>query len=153
MNAPSLALAMPVEILVAFVSGVVFLLLLLAIATYLLVREGTRPVPPEAMYIFRVVLALAGAAFAAILPGFLNIETKLVAVAVQAGGALAVFVLIYRINPPVLLQAQLTAPKKTGSLKLGSSSRGSSTGTNAADVRRPLHSANWAQGLKLLYPT
>jgi HEAT repeat protein len=103
---------MSVEVLVAFVSGVVFLLLLLAIAIYLLVRKGTRPVPPEAMYIFRVVLALAGAAFAAILPGFLNIETKLVAVAVQASGALAVFVLIYRINPPVLLQAQLSAPKK-----------------------------------------
>jgi HEAT repeat protein len=93
--------------LVAFISGAVLVLMLLALGLYILLRADQRPIPPLATFIFRVVLSLAGAAFAVILPGFLNIQIKVVSVAIQAGGALAVFLVIYRINPPELLAHQV----------------------------------------------
>jgi hypothetical protein len=100
------------QLILTFAAGIIFLLILLGIGVYILVRKDARKVPKEAMYIFRVILALAGAAFAAILPGFLNIEAKLAALAIQAGGALAVFIIIYWINPPGLLEKQVASPKK-----------------------------------------
>ena len=103
---------MTIQLILTFVSGIVFLLILLGIGVYILVRKDDKKVPKEAMYIFRVVLALAGAAFAAILPGFLNIETKFAAIAIQAGGALAVFIVIYWINPPSLIEKRVASPKR-----------------------------------------
>jgi HEAT repeat protein len=98
---------MSVQMLVPFISGAVLVLLLFALGVYILVRGDQKPIPSLATFIFRVVLSLAGAAFAAILPGFLNIQAKVLSLAIQAGGALAVFVIIYRINPPELLAHQV----------------------------------------------
>src|SRR6185295_9918671 len=49
------------------------------------------------------VLALAGGAFVAIIGGFIQVEAKSARFAIRAGGGLAVFVLIYLLNPPHLL--------------------------------------------------
>jgi HEAT repeat protein len=98
---------MTIQMLAAFISGTVLVVLLFSLGVYILVRGDQRPIPPLATFIFRVVLSLAGAAFAAILPGFLNIQVKVLSIAIQAGGALAVFVVIYRINPPELLAHQV----------------------------------------------
>ena len=55
---------------------------------------------------FRVVLALASAAFGATIPGFLKIQVPLWAKGlISAGGALGLFVLIYNVNPPALIGA------------------------------------------------
>jgi len=86
---------------------------MLALGVFILVKRDTAPVPSAAMFIFRVVLSLAGAAFGAILPGFLNIETKVAAFALSAGGALAIFVVIYRINPPNLIDTQPSVGTKS----------------------------------------
>ncbi len=67
---------MSAQLILVFTFGVIFILLLLGIAVYLTVRKDDRPVPALAIFIFRVVLALAGAGIGAILPGFLNLQAK-----------------------------------------------------------------------------
>ena len=77
-----------------FISGIVFLLLILLLLLFI-------PTPtPTQMWGFRVIMALAGGAFASFIPGFfhLNIRKEL-----KAGGGLAVFAFLYYTNPPELL--------------------------------------------------
>jgi hypothetical protein len=52
-------------------------------------------------FILRVVLSLASAAIAAGIPGFINVE---IGPGIRAGGALAVFLLVYAFNPRSLLK-------------------------------------------------
>lgn len=86
--------------IVAVASGLAFLVAILIIA--IAIRELT----PFRLFVFRTVLALAGAGFGAALPGLLNVTFKAIPnVVIEAGGAIALFVLIYKINP-----AQLAAP-------------------------------------------
>jgi len=78
----------------AFAFGVVFVVVLLALAVAI-------PSPTPFQYtVFRVVLALAAAGVAAMVPGFLEVE---VAGWIRAGGALAVFVVVYFYNPAALV--------------------------------------------------
>jgi hypothetical protein len=100
------------QVIAGWISGIVFMLLLLGIALYILMRKNNEPINPEAFFIFRVVLALAGAAFALILMGFLEVEALWASVTIKAGGTLAVFILLYRVNPPALVQPhKLPTPK------------------------------------------
>jgi hypothetical protein len=81
------------QTILSFVFGVTFILLLLGTA-YL------TPNPSSYQYmVFRVVLALAGGGVVATFPGF--IELKL-GNWLRAGGALAVFAIIYFFSPAVL---------------------------------------------------
>jgi len=77
-----------------FASGVAFILLLIFMA--ILVPSPT----PFQYLIFRVTLSLAAAGFAAPIPGFIaaNIPGY-----VEAGGALAVFVVVFYFNPAALV--------------------------------------------------
>jgi hypothetical protein len=54
-------------------------------------------------FIFRVVLALAAAGIGAVLPGLIVVN---VSKFVRAGGAIALFVLVYLSNPPQLVVQQ-----------------------------------------------
>jgi hypothetical protein len=82
------------ERLTAFVFGAVFVTTLLLVA--LLV-----PSPTAFQYvIFRVILSLAAAGTAAMIPGFLQIQ---VAQSIRAGGALAVFVIVFFYNPAAVV--------------------------------------------------
>jgi hypothetical protein len=86
------------EKVAAFTFGVIFVVTLLVFAI-------TVPNPTESQFfIFRIVLALAAAGVAAIIPGFLNIESKTALYAIRAGGALGVFLLVYLVNPPAVLR-------------------------------------------------
>ena len=78
-------------------AGLIFLVAILVIAVF-------TPDPSRfQVYVFRVVMALAAAAFGATIPGFLKINFPLWGKgAIAAGGALALFVIVYRINPPAL---------------------------------------------------
>lgn len=51
-------------------------------------------------FVFRVVLALAAAGVGAVLPGVINVPAGRV---IRAGGALALFVIVYWYNPPKLV--------------------------------------------------
>jgi hypothetical protein len=96
----------------AFGAGMLFMAVLLAIAILILHRPVDRPVPRESMLIFRVVLALAAGAFAAILTGFLDVSAKSAVWTLRTGGGLAVFVMIYLVDPPERLDKNIRSPKK-----------------------------------------
>jgi hypothetical protein len=76
-----------------FVFGIAFVVILIVLAIFF-------PNPTPFQYVvFRAVLALAAAGVAALIPGLLNVDIP----AVKAGGALAVFVLIFYFSPAGLV--------------------------------------------------
>lgn len=82
------------ELKAIFSFGVAFVLILVIIAV-------TLPRPTEfQQLIFRIVLALAAAGVGALIPGFLAIRYKTF---LRAGGALAVFAMVYFFNPATLV--------------------------------------------------
>ena len=92
------------DLIAIFAFGVVFVgaLLLLAIRF---------PHPSDFQYlVFRIVLALASAGIAALIPGFLEIELQ---TWLKAGGALAVFAIVYFKSPANLVK-QGTANNSEG---------------------------------------
>jgi hypothetical protein len=82
------------EKIAAFAFGVVFIVVMIYIALYV-----PNPTPTQ-WFVFRVVLALAAAGVGALLPGLLRVEAPPY---VRAGGALALFVVVYWFNPPKLV--------------------------------------------------
>ncbi len=79
----------------AFIFGVVFVVALLFVALFV-------PNPTPFQYtVFRIVLALAAAGVAAMIPGFLQVT---VSTWIRAGGALAIFVIVYFYAPAALNQ-------------------------------------------------
>ncbi len=87
-----------------FTLGLVLLAISIVVALVL-------PHPTEwQMYIFRGLFGFSGAAIASEIPGFLQFESKFV----SAGGALAVFVLIYLLNPPKLMKSIKSKPGEIG---------------------------------------
>jgi hypothetical protein len=80
----------------AFVFGVVFVVALLTLAIFF-------PTPTAFQYtIFRTVLALAAAGVAAMIPGFISLS---ISKWLRAGGALAVFAVVYFYNPAALVRS------------------------------------------------
>ena len=80
--------------IVAFAFGVVFAVALLVLAIMF-------PTPTPFQYlVFRIVLAMAVSGVAAMIPGFLEVNVPGV---VRAGGALAVFVIVFFYNPAALV--------------------------------------------------
>jgi hypothetical protein len=78
----------------AFAFGVTFVSILLLLAVAL-------PHPTSAQYTtFRIVLALAAAGVASVIPGFIQVQ---VSKAVRAGGALAVFAVVFFFSPAKLV--------------------------------------------------
>jgi len=78
----------------AFGFGVVFVVVMLAIALFV-----PNPTPTQ-WFTFRVVLALAAAGVGALLPGLISVTAGPY---MKAGGALALFVLVYWFNPAKLV--------------------------------------------------
>jgi len=84
---------------VSVASALFFLALIMVIAIF--IKNPT----PFQMFVFRVVLSLAAAGFGATIPGFLKIELPLWGKGlISATGAIALFVLVYQVNPPELIQ-------------------------------------------------
>ncbi|MFO0952954.1 MAG: hypothetical protein U0835_17740 [Isosphaeraceae bacterium] len=73
---------------------VVFLLIAVSIAVVL-----PRQTPAQ-QYYFRILMGLAAAGIAAIIPGFFDIELKWLRNTIRAGGAIGAFVFLFLINPP-----------------------------------------------------
>lgn len=88
---------MTTQIVIAFVFGVTFIVGLMVLAVAF-------PKPTPFQYkVFRIVLSLAVAGAAAMVPGFINLEVSLTAgLLIRAGGALAVFVIVFFFNPAEL---------------------------------------------------
>lgn len=86
------------QTLLAFGFGVLFVGAILVLATVF-------PTPTKTQYeVFRIVIALAGGGVGAVIPGLLDLQmnlglTEQQKLAIRAGGALAVFVIIYFYSP------------------------------------------------------
>jgi len=80
--------------LAAFGCGLLFVALMLIIAVAIPSPTATQ------WFVFRVVLALAAAGIGAVIPGLIVVN---VSKSVRAGGATALFVLVYLLNPPQLV--------------------------------------------------
>lgn len=79
---------------IAYIFGLVFIVALLILAIIF-------PEPTAFQYVvFRLVLSLAAAGCASMIPGFIEVEISTI---IRAGGALAVFVLVYFYNPASLI--------------------------------------------------
>ncbi len=82
------------ETVLAFVFGIVAL----AVVLWLAFRAET--LSEQQFEILRIVLALAGGGVGAVIPGFLDVSVKAsTELALRAGGALAVFVVLYFWSP------------------------------------------------------
>jgi hypothetical protein len=83
---------------VAVITGIAFLALLVVVAALL-------PKPTEFQeFVFRVVLAVAAAAFGSTIPGLLEVDLRFAAkLAIRAAGALGLFVTVFLVNPPKLV--------------------------------------------------
>lgn len=86
------------EMWLAFVFGIVFVTVMLVIAIAIPNPSST------SFFTYRVVLALAAAGIAAVIPGFLNVEISLgLKTVIRAGGAIAVFLIVFLMNPAELV--------------------------------------------------
>lgn len=85
------------EKIAAFSFGVIFLGLMIGIAVAI-------PEPTRFQYkFFRVAMALAAAGIGAVVPGLLQVEiNQKYMPMIRAGGAIALFVLVYLIDPPAM---------------------------------------------------
>lgn len=88
------------QIIIASAFGVTFVAALIILAIKF-------PDPTPFQYnIFRIVLSLAASGVATTIPGFINIEVNpTTGFLIRAGGAIAVFVIVFFFNPAQLIKA------------------------------------------------
>lgn len=85
------------QLIAGLAIGVLFALIILLLAVFI-------PSPtPTQFFIFRGVFAISLAAIAAIIPGLLNVESRFQKFSIRATGAIAVFVIVWMLNPPALV--------------------------------------------------
>lgn len=89
------------EKIAIFAIGVAFVATLILIALFV---PEPKPFP---IFIFRVVLALGAGALGALIPGFIEVKFRNW---LRAGGAIALFVIVYLINPPELISEVARPP-------------------------------------------
>ena len=91
--------------LAAFLFGVTFVVVMLAVAIEF-------PNPTSFQYtVFRIVLSLAAAGVAAMIPGFIELQ---VATWIRAGGALAVFAIVFFYNPAAFVTSEADTSEIAG---------------------------------------
>jgi uncharacterized membrane protein YedE/YeeE len=110
----------------AFAFGVMFVILMLGIAVFV-------PHPTPFQYgVFRSVLALAAAGVAAFIPGFISVALKSW---LRAGGAIAVFVIVYFFSPANLVTQPQETPVRGSIQQIGTVDQHTQSGTNTAGVQ------------------
>lgn len=87
------------QLIIGLVIGIIFALLILALSV--LIPSPT----PTQFFIFRGVFAISLAAIATIIPGLLNVESRFQKFSIKATGAIAVFIIVWLLNPPALLSS------------------------------------------------
>ena len=83
-----------IQIALAFIFGVVF------VGTLMVAAIAIPNPSPFQFFVFRIVLALAAAGVAAMIPGFLEVKFGKW---LRATGAIAVFAIVYLVNPAALV--------------------------------------------------
>ncbi|OOE77102.1 hypothetical protein [Salinivibrio sp. ML290] len=85
------------QLITGLAVGLTFALLVMTAAIFIPNPTSTQ------FFIFRGVFAISLAAIAAIIPGLLNVESRFQKFSIKATGAIAVFVIVYLLNPPALV--------------------------------------------------
>jgi len=85
------------QLISGLVFGVLFASIILLAAIFIPNPTSTQ------FFIFRGVFAVSLAAIAAIIPGLLTVESRFQKFSVRATGAIAVFVIVWMLNPPALI--------------------------------------------------
>ena len=85
------------QLITGLVIGVLFALAILLLAIFIPNPTSTQ------FFIFRGIFAVSLAAIAAIIPGLLTVESRLQKFSIRATGAIAVFVIVWTLNPPALI--------------------------------------------------
>lgn len=85
------------QLITALIVGVVFVFLILIAVIFIPNPTSTQ------FFIFRGLFAMSLAAIAAIIPGLLNVESRFQKFSIKATGAIAVFVIVWFLNPPALI--------------------------------------------------
>jgi uncharacterized PurR-regulated membrane protein YhhQ (DUF165 family) len=85
------------QLITGLIVGVVFAFLILVAVIFIPNPTSTQ------FFIFRGVFAISLAAIAAIIPGLLNVESRFQKFSIKATGAIAVFVIVWLLNPPALI--------------------------------------------------
>lgn len=84
------------QLIVALIIGVLFAVAILLLAVLI-------PNPSlSQFFIFRGFFAISLAAIAAIIPGLLTVESRFQKFSIRATGAIAVFIIVWFLNPPAL---------------------------------------------------
>lgn len=85
------------KLIVGIVISVLFMLIIMLFAYH-------EPHPSNfQILIYRGIFALAAALLAGIIPGFLSIESRWKSLKMRATGAIAIFIIIWLLNPPSLM--------------------------------------------------
>ncbi|WP_448145489.1 DUF4019 domain-containing protein [Pseudomonas silesiensis] len=84
-----------INVLLAFVFGVIFLSVILCLVVFV------KDLNDMARWVIVIMMALAGAGFAAVIPGVLNVDLPYI----KSGGALAVLVLVLANQPKIVKTA------------------------------------------------
>ncbi|WP_346291679.1 hypothetical protein [Sphaerothrix gracilis] len=74
------------------------------VSSILLAIKFPNPTPYQ-LFVFRTVFALSAAGVGATIPGFLSITTDFAGIVIRAGGAIALFILVYSFNPAQLIES------------------------------------------------
>ncbi|HTF79379.1 MAG TPA: tetratricopeptide repeat protein [Bradyrhizobium sp.] len=105
---------MKTQVWLAFIFGVTFLLIALAFAlvAFYLPKPPNPQVVGNFLNVMQVILAISASGVAAVIPGFLSVDIQKKlgdkgSAGIRAGGAIAVFVLVYVISPKSLALDQL----------------------------------------------
>ncbi len=85
------------QLIAGLAVGLLFALLILMAVIFI-------PNPTEEQFfIFRGLFSVSLSAIAAIIPGLLNVESRFKKTSIKASGAIAVFVIVWLLNPPALI--------------------------------------------------
>lgn len=85
------------QLVAGLIVGLLFALVILG--AVLLIPNPT----PTQFFVFRGMFAISLAAISAIIPGLLNVESRFNKFSIKATGAIAVFVIVWTLNPPALI--------------------------------------------------
>lgn len=87
------------QLILGLTVGLFFAIAVLCLAVFI-------PSPTSSQFfIFRGLFAISLSAIAAIIPGLLNVESRFQKFSIKATGAIAVFILVWLLNPPALVSS------------------------------------------------
>ncbi|EJI1394755.1 hypothetical protein NDL37_004522 [Vibrio parahaemolyticus] len=85
------------QLISGLVVGLFFSVAILVAVIFIPNPTGTQ------FFVFRGLFSISMAAIAAVIPGLLNVESRYQQFSIKATGAIAVFVIVWLINPPALI--------------------------------------------------